>query len=409
MVVALCIAWLLFYVVLAVGMMRDLHMNDFGKFYYSARLFLDGQDIYGPSPATSIPVSETESREFLNMNPPHFHLLMLPFALLGPVNALVLWAGLNLIALFLSLRAIARELHIEWTRKRIMWSTCAIILCSATGAVVVTGQLTFLLLLPVTFAWIAARHGDWNKSAALLGVCASVKPFLGIFLIYLILRRDIKAAVIMIVSGVVCAVAGLAVFGWTAYANWLAAVSSVDWTWAPMNGSLAALVARAFDENPYYTPAVLAPWLMRPLTTILALAVAGISLRALLRNAAGSADYVFGVLLLTAQLVSPLGWIYYLWLIVGPATALFRSSRLQASVLGDGLAVLAVPGLLVPYVVTTQGTDSPWFGLTLGSIYLWTTLLLWGSLIAYSGIGAKQRDARTAAETGTSRAVNATA
>ena len=84
MVVVLCAVCLLFYIQLTVYMVQRLHMNDFGKFYYSARLFLDGQDMYGPSPATEIPVGETETRQFLNMNPPHFHLLILPFALLSP-------------------------------------------------------------------------------------------------------------------------------------------------------------------------------------------------------------------------------------------------------------------------------------------------------------------------------------
>ena len=101
-VVAVCAAWLLFYLVLGVYMVRQLHMNDFGKFYYSAKLFLDGQDMYGPSPATEIPISDTESRQFLNMNPPHFHFLMLPFAVMGPMNAFALWVVVNLIALFLS-------------------------------------------------------------------------------------------------------------------------------------------------------------------------------------------------------------------------------------------------------------------------------------------------------------------
>jgi len=408
-VVAVCAAWLLFYLVLGVYMVRQLHMNDFGKFYYSAKLFLDGQDMYGPSPATEIPISDTESRQFLNMNPPHFHFLMLPFAVMGPMNAFALWVVVNLIALFLSLRAIARELRIEWTRERIMWGAVAIILCSATAGIVVTGQLTFLLLLPVTFAWIAARQGDWNKSAALLGACASVKPFLGIFLIYLILRRDTKPVVAMVVSGTLCAVAGLVVFGWTAYSNWLAAVSSVDWTWAPMNGSLAALVSRAFDESPFYTPAASGPGLIKPITTMLSLAVVGVSFRELRRNIHGSVDHVFGILLLTAQLVSPLGWVYYLWLIVGPAAALYRSSKSHKSRLRDRLALLAVPGLLVPYVITMQGTDSPLVGLTLGSIYVWTTLFLWGSFISDSRTRTGGRDATLVAQAQTPRAVNATA
>ena len=80
LVIALCLVHLLYYLLLSSFMMKRLNMNDFGKFYYSTQLFLAGEDMYGPTPATAIPISETESRQFLNMNPPHFHLLMVPFA-----------------------------------------------------------------------------------------------------------------------------------------------------------------------------------------------------------------------------------------------------------------------------------------------------------------------------------------
>src|SRR5262245_47595150 len=78
------------YVVFARFMFQTLHMNDFGKFYYSAQAFLNGGDMYAPSPATAIPVID-EVREFANMNPPHFHLLVLPFARLSPLAAIVSW------------------------------------------------------------------------------------------------------------------------------------------------------------------------------------------------------------------------------------------------------------------------------------------------------------------------------
>jgi len=395
LVVAVCLAYVLYNFLLAAYMVRQLNMNDFGKFYYSTRLFLDGQDMYGPSPATAIPVSETESRQFLNMNPPHFHLLMLPFAAFGPRGAFLLWVALNLIALLVNLRIIAQELRIHWTPRRVLWTSAGVLLCSATGTIAVTGQLTFLLLLPVTLAWISARHGSWSKAAGYLGVCASIKPFLGIFLIYLILRRDWKPVAVMAVSGAVCGITGLAIFGWTAYVNWLVALSSVDWTWASMNGSLAALVARAFGENPFYTPVVSAASLIRPTTTILTLAVVGVSFRELLRNVPPSADHVFGILLLTAQLVSPLGWIYYLWLILGPAVALYRWSESRASTLRDGLALLAVPGLVIPYLFTGLWNDSALGGLTLGSIYVWTTIFLWGTLVVDWKIRANASGARS--------------
>ena len=381
-VVVLCAVCLLFYVQLTVYMVQRLHMNDFGKFYYSARLFLDGQDMYGPSPATEIPVSQTETRQFLNMNPPHFHLLILPFALLTPTNAFLLWLTVNLAALCLSLRAIARELQLHWTPARLIWTAAAVILCSATGTIAATGQLTFLLLLPITLAWIAARHNNWNRAAAYLGVCASIKPFLGIFLIYLVLRRDRKPAAFMVGAGAACVIVGLAVFGWTAYERWLAALSAVEWTWASMNGSVAALVSRAFSENPFYTPVVIAPWMITPVTSVLVFLIGVVFLHLLRQSPPRFVDHIFAGLLLTAQLVSPLGWIYYLWFIAGPAAAVYMSWKSHASRLRDTLALLAIPGLVVPFlVIIIEIPASRWAGLTLGSIYMWTTLFLWGSLM----------------------------
>jgi alpha-1,2-mannosyltransferase len=380
-VVAVCLAWLLYYSVVVVFMVQRRDMADFGTFYYSAQSFLEGRDMYGRSPATGTLGSGKEWRLSQNMNPPHFHLLLLPLAVLDPAIAISVWTIINLLALCGSLFVISRELQIGWTSRRLAWTAAAVICCSVTGTIAVTGQVAFVLLLPVTLAWVAARHNNWNRAAAYLGVCASVKPFLGIFLIYLMLRRDRRPAGVMVFAGAACVVVGLVIFGRSAYEGWLGALASVDWTWSPMNGSLAALVSRAFGENPIYTPVVSASWLIAPATTVLVLSIGAIWLRQLLQSPPRFVDHAFAALLLTAQLVSPLGWIYYLWLIAGPAAAIVQSSKSRACALRDGLTVLALPGLLIPFSLNTLGSSSPWTGLTLGSIYVWTTFFLWGSLM----------------------------
>jgi hypothetical protein len=245
LVVALCLAaWIAYYSVLVPMMFTKLHMNDFGKFYYSARMSLDGQSMYGPSPATEIPVGPDETRQFWNLNPPHFHLLILPLARLSPLPAYALWAGLNLAALGLSLTVIWRELALRWTLSGIIWAVLAGVVWSATGATVVTGQLTFLLTLGVTVAWRAARHRQWTQAALWLGVLASVKPFLGVFLLYFLATRRVRPAIAMAggVSG--CFAIGLGVFGWAPHVDWLRVLGSVSWTWAPMNASVAGPIAR---------------------------------------------------------------------------------------------------------------------------------------------------------------------
>jgi hypothetical protein len=54
-----------FYVVLGRYMFERLHMNDFGKFYYSTQYFLAGQDMYAPQvlprSSPSVPTSRASS------------------------------------------------------------------------------------------------------------------------------------------------------------------------------------------------------------------------------------------------------------------------------------------------------------------------------------------------------------
>ena len=82
-IVTLLFIVLAYDVILAKVMLR-YEMNDFGKFYHSALYFLQGRDLYAASPATLIPVSNAEWRQFTNMNPPHFHLVVLPSLSGGP-------------------------------------------------------------------------------------------------------------------------------------------------------------------------------------------------------------------------------------------------------------------------------------------------------------------------------------
>src|SRR5262245_25929345 len=70
-------------------MMTDkLHMNDFGKFYYATRAFLEGRDMYAPTVATDLKLDLVPDLQFLDLNPPHFHLLIVPLAVLQPAQAL---------------------------------------------------------------------------------------------------------------------------------------------------------------------------------------------------------------------------------------------------------------------------------------------------------------------------------
>lgn len=381
---SLLIVWYwVYYKFLATQMFSSLHMNDFGKFYYSTKAFIDGEDMYGPNVATAFRITGGAVRQFWNMNPPHFHLLVLPLAWLKPLPALLLWSLASLLALIQSLRIIARELRIDWTPMRLAWTAAAVVLCSATGIVIVTGQLSFLIMLAMTMAWSSARRGKWTAAAVALGIAVSIKPFLGIFWIYLLLTRRFKAAAVMTATAAACAAVGLAVFGWAPYAGWLRVLGQVDWTFVPMNASIQGTLARTLSGGRMFVPLIEAPAVVTPLAALLS-GLVGVSALVLCTRdrSAEAIDRAFAGLLLTALLVSPLGWMYYIWLAAGPLAVLWLRWAARPSRLRDACLVVAVPGLLLPVYMTLAASNVPVGSITLGSAYGWTMLALWGAVMS---------------------------
>jgi alpha-1,2-mannosyltransferase len=345
--------------------------------------------MYGPSPATEIPVGEHATRQFWNMNPPHFHLLMLPLARLEPLAALLVWALLNAAALVWSLWRVVRELGLRWTPAGVLWTTLAIASCSATGMILVTGQLTFLLLLPVTFSWIAARRGELVRAGVYLGLVASVKPFMGIFLIYWLVRRQWRGAAAMMVAGLAVGAVGVAVFGLGTYETWIRALRQVEWSWAPMNASITGIVARALGPSPFFEPLRMAPAAI-PIVSAILSTCAGILTFGLLAadRTSAATDRAYAGLVAAALLISPLGWAYYVPLLTGPAVALAVGARGRPSTIRRVLTIGAIPGLVLPSLLTSAWTGTPLSGVTLGSVYGWTLLFIWGSVLADAAAAA---------------------
>src|SRR2546427_3949261 len=132
------------------------NMTDFGKFYYSAVAFLQGQDMYGSSAAALAGM-----KELRNMNPPHFHLLLLPLALLPAGLALALWGVASLLSLLISVRLIVREVGLALTPWQWRLGGVGLLSFIGTAGVFMTGQLALLLLLSITLALVEARGGRW--------------------------------------------------------------------------------------------------------------------------------------------------------------------------------------------------------------------------------------------------------
>jgi hypothetical protein len=95
------------------------------------------------------------------------------------------------------------------------------------------------------------------------------------------------------------------------------------------------------------------------------------TLRAVVRSG-HDIDRAFAMMMLAALLVSPLGWVYYWWLPVGPMAALLRRP--------PAAFWIAAPLMAAPLFVVTAGQPNGWMTVTVGSAYFWATLLAWAAV-----------------------------
>lgn len=393
---------------LVLVMARGLERSDFGKLHASARAYLAGRDMYDLGPATLSPVrgmtgEVLEYIKFLNLNPPHFHLILLPLAPLPGRWALAVWGLASVGCLALALRSIQREAGVMLTPWGRRLAPLALLSFAGLGAVAVTGQVSFILLVPVTLAWIAARRGRWTAAGAYLGLAMSVKPFLAIFLPYFILRRRFAALSTALATAAAAFLVGLGVFGWEAHRSWIAGLSAVTWEWVAMNASVLGFLRRILAPSSYYAPLLDAPRLITPAWLVVSgvLGVVSLAVAAAHADDARAVDRGFGVLLLAALLISPLGWTYYWWLALGPMVALVVTWGIRAVApeapgperWRRAFLLLAVPGLIWPLPATVAFQPSPLATVLCGSAYFWATLALVAALIAdWRVAGGRLRD-----------------
>ncbi|HWK10211.1 MAG TPA: glycosyltransferase family 87 protein [Vicinamibacterales bacterium] len=348
-----------------------LKFNDFGKFYLSVQQFRHGVSLYAPNEATLIPLSKDVSREFLNLNPPHFHLIVLPFAFLPEGIAYLAWLACNAFLLFVSWRAICRERRMTLTWDQSLIAALLFAAAAPTMAWMVTGQVTGILVAITTRIWLDARTGRWRRAGIGIGLACALKVFFAPLALYLLLRRQWGALLAASAAIAVTVAAGVGLFGLAEYRAWIAALSAVNWQWPPMNASATAPLARVTSGDPLQAGHA-APGIA-PLLTVSAaiVALAGTWIAVTARRI----DDAFTVLLLTCILASPLGWVYYHWIVAGPAMVTFQRRT--------AVVIVACAAFLIPFIVLF-----PWpsvlFAGTLGSLYSWATLALWGSAIVRS-------------------------
>jgi len=360
-------------------------MADFAIFYRSAQLAWNRQNPYQPAVASAT----SDRLPAPNLNLPHAILLMMPLAMFAPRTALTIWLVASVLSALYAIRIIFREARIQATPMAIAVAMFSLSSAAATGAFLMSFQLSWLLWAPVTWAWALARRGKWHAAGTILGVVASIKPFIALFVPVLLVTGRKRAAATCVTAAAAALLSGIAAFGWPVFLGWLHGVRSVSWTGHIFNASTFGYFDRIFGRGLSgvwaLAPVAHRPQLALTLGTLAALVVLALSLNMLRsgawddeRASASEVDRLFGITLAASLLAAPLGWIYYQFVVAGPLVALLsnrewrRSLKWRAIVLALGVICLSLSPRLV-----SAGQPSAWATASLGSSYFWGLVALW--------------------------------
>ena len=342
--------------VLSLGAMMAVHLAslvpaflrpdliDFSAFVDNARAWLAGT----PYPETS-----------RDPNTPHAILAFVPFVHVPLRVGLAIWTVLTYLSLALTLRAVSRELGLRLSRPLQLTLVAFALATPPSRDVFVNGNMIWPLALVFTWAWRLARRGRLPAAAAVVGVLATMKPFLGMFGVLFLVRRQWRALGAMAAASLVSIVLAVALTGMNAFTGWLHAVARINWYDVRFNASVLGFMARVWSPDPIAWAAV-------------ALAIATISGAVLtLRAASLSREWLF--VFLASLLAAPLGWRYYLCLAIGPLVATLVSVPVRSAATAALCIVAISPAIAL-------ATRSPVVLATVGSIPMWAALGAWAVL-----------------------------
>ena len=262
----------------------------------------------------------------LYMYAPPLGIAVAPLTGLDLDTGIALWYLLHLVALVAACALLPVP---GWTRLA-TFSVAALSL--AVTRDLVLGNVSVLLLLPLAAAW---RWLDRPAGAVAQALAMSVRPMLGVLLIWQLLRRQWQAVAWTVGTGLVLIVLTLPFAGLEGYREYLTVLRNLGGvTGVEHNLDLSTTLAALGVDDGLAELALLAGY-------GLAVAAVGLSLRR-------EPELGFVVTATASLLLSPLLWDHYLTMLVLPAAYLAARGRAW----GLALPLLSwLPPLTLPFVV----------------------------------------------------------
>jgi len=247
------------------------HEWDFLDFWIAGQTATRGLNIYDPIDYQKIELpfvpSEDFKQEVLTVGlkyPPPSIFIFFPLGFFKFKQALILWYMLQTAFLALSVFLLWKTFAQDHDMMSLAFTAILMMSITASSLTFYFAQTNFMALTMLLLFWLY-RHRPGGGFWLCLGML--VKPFLGIFVLYLLIKRRWKIVLAALASLLVCSLLSLIVLGKTTFLTYFLSNPSnsiPDWVYTQwMNQSLLATVLRFTDfqftgSSPMTNPAFVA-------------------------------------------------------------------------------------------------------------------------------------------------------
>ena len=305
--------------------------SDFFQDWASAKDWLEGRPIYGPL-ADSLnrfldiqaDNKNTTMDVHVNAHPPFSLFVVLPFAFLSYVHAMLLW-NLVMLGLFVcSIVFVVKTMNLPWHWWGVFPLGTLFLLCGPVQSQIIQGQWNFLLLALLLATYLFDLKNKPWLSGISLGIAAALKLTPIFLILWFVLDRKWKSLFAFILSFVVCNLLAIIVFGLPDAMDYLFRVLPVvrEFEGYPGNISWNGFMGKLFFpiHPELLPPLILAPTLGKTFALVLQIAFTSLWVVLFFLPMPEKRERLFLLGIVIMLLVSPITWDHYLVLAL-PALA----------------------------------------------------------------------------------------
>lgn len=373
------------YYVKIINVEKNVIYSDYADFYQSLRFSQQDKSLYSKiyykvyDDNTHFKIKPLSP----NLNPPFFSALIYPMGYFNFVNSFYVWTLFSVICGIISILIIQKNFGIPYHVNLTLCLILTFFIFTPTIGNFLYGQVSLLLLLFLTIGWHYLRNQQQRKAAIMLAGCAAIKPFLGLFILYFLCKRQWRALVYFSVSGAILTLLPLLFFGKQSYIDYMHLLPAIKWYASTWNVSLLGFFTRIFGGvGEKMTPLIYLPYLTKFCYWLSSLVLVGYLAHFLQKqysiDPVKKIDLDFSLILMIALLVSPLGWRYYfVWWII-PIVVLHQYAKYTKFPMLFILLICTIIFLIgIPSLNANSRTDNNfWWSYWISDVYFCGALLL---------------------------------